>query len=820
MGMLLAAAKEALDPATQFVLVHHGVTGGAAAMAKTLFLETPAVTTRVIQVPPTEEAVAWVVAEVSTAARFDEICYDTTGIRRRPQLRPLPERTGPTRLPLSAEDVLLVTGGGKGITAECALGIAKDTGASVALLGRSDPDQDTELAANLERFAAAGVRFRYLRADVTVASEVQAAVAELGVVTAVLHGAGRNVPRKLADLDDEELRATLAPKLDGLRAVLDALDPSALRLLITFGSIIGRAGLAGEAHYATANAAVTEATVDFGKRYPGCRCLALEWSVWSGVGMGERLGVVESLRRDGITPISTEEGLALLRDVLATPDTPDVLVVTGRLTGIPTVELESRELPLLRFADRVLVDHPGIELVTEAELTTATDPYLAEHVLDGDQLFPAVLGMEAMAQVAAAVAGRDDIPAFEQAEFRRPIVVPVDGSTTIRIAALVRAPMTVEVVIRSAETGFQVDHFRATCRFPSPELPNDRAAQSSLSRLPLDPASELYGGTLFQGRRFQRLLGFREISATRYVADVAGVAGEEWFGTFLPGRLVLGDPGARDVFMQAVQGCRPDQMLLPVSIGRMVPVGLGDADTKRLTAVGVERAREEDAIVWDVTVRDETGKIVETWEGLRLQVVRARRDTGPWPAPLLGPYLERRAGDTLNGPALRIVVEPQGDSDRPQQTIVAVSRALGRETTVLHRPDGKPEVPGGEEVSVAHGAGLTLATVGEQVTCDVEPVVSRSDQDWRGLLGEDRYAFARLLVREHNEDLSLAATRVWCAAECVQKAGRPVEERLTLLEHESDGWVLFGAGDARVATYVTTVRRQEGQVVFAVRGGS
>jgi enediyne polyketide synthase len=284
---------------------------------------------------------------------------------------------------------------------------------------------------------------------------------------------------------------------------------------------------------------------------------------------------------------------------------------------------------------------------------------------------------------------------------------------------------------------------------------------------------------------------------------------------------VLGDPGARDVFMQAVQGCRPDQMLLPVSIGRVLPAVLGGAEAKRLTVVGIERDQEPDAIVWDVTVQDETGKVVESWQGLRLQVVRTGRDTGAWPDPLLGPYLERRAGDLLQGPVPRVVVEPHADStERPLWTSRAVGRLLGHETTVRHRPDGKPEVAEGVEISLAHGAGLTLAVAGERLTCDVEPVASRSEQEWLGLLGENRYALAGLLSRESSEDISVAATRVWCAAECAQKAGRPVEEPLTLLNHGPDGWVVLRTGDARIATYVTTLRHRDGQAVFAVRGGS
>ena len=70
-------------------------------------------------------------------------------------------------------------------------------------------------------WTAAGVRYRYVRADVTSAAEVQAAVGEvsdgLGAVTAVLHGAGRNEPAALASLDEDAFRRTLAPKIAGLR---------------------------------------------------------------------------------------------------------------------------------------------------------------------------------------------------------------------------------------------------------------------------------------------------------------------------------------------------------------------------------------------------------------------------------------------------------------------------------------------------------------------------------------------------------------------------------------------------------------------------
>ncbi|HST47052.1 type I polyketide synthase, partial [Jatrophihabitans sp.] len=282
--LMLAAARAvlALPAPARFVVV--GDRRGAAGLAKTLCLEAPAVATTVVTLPlPVDLAaeqvsavVPGIVADVAATAGFSEVSYDADGTRRVPVLRPVRLASG-GQPPLGPQDVLLVTGGGKGITAECALAIAQDTGAAIGLLGRSGPDTDPELAANLERMAAAGVRYRYVRADVTSADEVKAAVEEvrdvLGPVTGVLHGAGRNEPNSLLNLDQSAFEQTLAPKIGGLEAVLAATDPASLRLLVTFGSIIGRAGLRGEADYATANDWLTDLTYRVAEDYPDCRCV-------------------------------------------------------------------------------------------------------------------------------------------------------------------------------------------------------------------------------------------------------------------------------------------------------------------------------------------------------------------------------------------------------------------------------------------------------------------------------------------------------------------------------------------------------------------
>ncbi|MEV4943670.1 type I polyketide synthase [Streptomyces zaomyceticus] len=827
---VLAAAKSALagDRKRRFVLVQDG--RGAAALAKTLHLEAPHLRTTVVHTPASEEAVERVVAEVAATTRFAEVHYDEAGVRRVPTLRALPVEPERTDIPLDSSDVLLVTGGGKGISAECGLAIAQRTGAKLAVLGRSDPARDRELTENLDRMRDSGIRVHYARADVTVHEQVTAAVEELrealGPITGLLHGAGRNEPGALTALTPEDFDRTFDPKVDGLRTVLDAVGADGLKLLVTFGSIIGRAGLRGEAHYATANEWLADLTEDVARTHPNIRARCMEWSVWSGVGMGEKLSVVESLSREGITPVSPDQGVDILLRLIEDPDAPVVTVISGRTEGIDTVRRDLPELPLLRFTGNALVRYHGVELVTEVELNAGTDPYLADHLLDGNLLLPAVIGMEAMTQVASAVTGRTGIaPVIEGAKFLRPIVVPPAGSTRIRIAATVTGIDTVDVAIHAEDTGFVAEHFRARLIFggtPAPDGPPLQVPEDT-PVVPLDPAVDLYGGVLFQGARFQRLRRFHRAAARHVDAEVAVQQQPEgWFAGFLPGELLLADPGMRDALMHGNQVCVPDATLLPSGVERIHTLGSGDHVPERLRYTAVERSHDGDTYVYDIAVRDEDGTVVERWDGLTLHAVRKTDGSGPWVAPLLGPYLERSLEDVV-GSRIAVAVEPHGDApagsvaQRRGFTADAAARALGSPVAIRHRPDGRPELEPGRHMSMsaAHGLGVTLSAVSDtEVACDIEAVSMRSAHEWRGLLG-DHAPVAELVAKETGEAPDTAATRVWGAVECLRKAGIMAGAPLTVLPRRKDAWVVFAAGDLRIATFVTALRDALEPAVFA-----
>jgi enediyne polyketide synthase len=836
-GLLLAAARSVLSRTgkSRFVLVQHG--NGAAAFARTLHLEAPHVTTCVVNVPESHpQAIEWVVAEVSAAQGFVEAYYDAEGRRYEKVMRLLPTVDVSSELPITDADVLLVTGGGKGVTAECAIALAKESGARIVLLGRATPEKDAELAANLERMTAAGIVFKYIPADITDASAVRGAVRkaekEFGPVTSILHGAARNEPQLLTNLSEQSFRETLSVKVQGARHLLAAIDPEKLRLFVAFGSVIGRSGLPGESDYALANEWLTRLVEDWKAAHPSCRCLAVEWSIWSEIGMGARLARKDRLVRDGIEPIAPEKGVATLLSLLRqaidpTSGEPTSVVVMGRYSDLPTFEIERPELPFLRFLEKFKVYYPQIELVSDVDLSQSTDPYLNDHKFQGSRLLPAVIGLEAMAQAAAAVWGSLERPAFKEIEFNHPVVISETATLPIRLAALVRAPGLVEVVLRSAETGFQLDHFRALCEFGHSRNGFSSGANafrnygSSVERMALDPSRDLYGNLLFQTGRFQRVDNYRHLSALECFAEIAADGHTAWFIHHLPDGLLLGDPGARDAALHAIQACIPHRTVLPVGAASLQFDEKRTTNTEPLFISARERSSTENSFIYDLDILSADGVIRESWRGLKLQAVGE-----PMPSPrheaLLGPYLERRVRDLIKGSDLTIALQRDAlqcdeSPDHQLRSDRAIQTALGMSAAITRRHDGKPEVHTGQSVSASHCGDLTMAVVGSRpVGCDFEQVEDRPPSVWRALLGDARFELAQLIESRTLESGAISATRVWSAGEALKKVGATTTAPLVFVSATTDGFVLLSSGTFRVVTYVTQLRELEGKFVIAV----
>jgi len=376
----------------------------------------------------------------------------------------------------------------------------------------------------------------------------------------------------------------------------------------------------------------------------------------------------------------------------------------------------------------------------------------------------------------------------------------------------------VDVVVRSEETGYQVDHYRATCRFGrSPAAPVKRLDLTlcACERLPLNPQSDLYGGLLFHSGRFCRLLGYRRLNALECVAEISPGDPSAWFGPYLPADLLLGDPAERDAAIHAIQACIPHARILPTGIDRLSIQTISSGSAKWVWAK--ERQRQGDHFIYDVTVTNIDGQVLEEWEGLRLRAVGNIPPPTSWIEPLVVPYIERRLQELLPAAPVAVALERNANLPRPARSDLAIHHALGARVPIWKRPDGKPDVNGSASVSAAHSGDITLAVSGQgSLGCDLETVADRPLSVWQDLVGRERVGLAERIADEMAEDLQLAATRIWVAIECLKKAGASVAMPLTLDSVHADGWLFLQAGTMAVATWVAALSGETKRFVFGI----
>ncbi len=525
--------------------------------------------------------------------------------------------------------------------------------------------------------------------------------------------------------------------------------------------------------------------------------------------MGERLGTVEKLRNEGITPISPDIGIKYLHLLLNQSLPTASVIIAGRFGEPPTLSLKPQELSFFRFLETKKVHYTGIELITEAELSLDNDPYLQDHVYQGEYIFPGVLGLEAIAQVATALlptlARKEDqtlnkgenqdppsVPlnkgetgglTFESVKFNRPIVVSADQPLKIQIATLITDSGKVKAVIRCANTGFSIDHFEAIISHSSLGVPDCRpmippvSLKEGKNNPQINPDTDLYGHLLFHKARFQRIKGYSHLKATECIAEINIEQKTAWFSRYLPQSLILGDAGARDAVIHALQACVPHATILPTGIERLTVYSVNLGENQFVSAK--ERLHQGDTFVYDVEVLDNDGNLLEVWQGLELKVIKHRNPQYPCILALLPCYLERKIKEVMPNVDLTLILDRDATVERRFRSDRSLGMLTSSPSVIQRRGDGKPELSDNEAVSVSHAEDLTLVLKGAS-GCDLEPIIPRDVEMWRDLLGENSFNLAEVISQENHEDFNIAATRIWSAKESIKKAGLSLDIPLTL----------------------------------------
>jgi|GEM_PF-1888185 len=804
---LLASAQQAIaDPEIKKVIVLQYESGTqGAGFAKCLSIEDNGLHVTVITLPHGIDDLSLIEAGCQCKARFLELKYGDNGMWYEAELALLNSDQNGYDLHLGESDVVLVTGGAKGITSECVMRMAQSYNCKYVIWGRSDPKKDDILAASLQRFKKCGLRFEYQIVDILHTSSVVLKIAEIekriGKITGFIHGAGTNIPELIVSTTDKSnYDDVINAKITCYLHLLNAFAPNQLKLLVGFSSIIGRIGLQGESAYAFANENMSLITETFKAKQTNCHCISIESTIWSGVGMGQRLGRVDILETIGVVPMTIDQGVDAFADLLSHKFDHVAIVLSGRTNDMHTIRHPEPVFEYSRFIETKLVAHKDIEFVFACALSLTSDPYMRNHVYQKQYLFPAVMSIEAMANVVVAFNGAQKGFCLKDIQLLKPIIVPERGHLSIRIAALKNKDGSISMAIRSEATQFLQDHVTANY-VPSLPLSTQRhelaTAWQGDQMNALDDASGLYGTLFFNQGSFKRINKYHQLASKQCWVEMIASDNKYWFSHFMPQKLVLGDPGTRDAAIHAIQACLPHKRLLPISVNTITTVGIENGVTHFVHAI--ERYYENDIYVYDVRLFNAQGVEIEKWEGLTLKVFE-ELDMCDMPIAVLNTYFKRKLQSLLQSDDFAIYLT---DTDNEPSGGIHD-----------YRGDGKPTLVSGRHISFSHTNGLTLSFESNQVvSCDIEAVVPRKTNVWEGMLGKS-LPMALLLVKTSEMDMDESSTVTWSVMECLKKAGVPIETPVTFVSQEGFNWYVFKTAKAKIFTYCSRIDGVSQKIVF------
>jgi NAD(P)-dependent dehydrogenase (short-subunit alcohol dehydrogenase family) len=443
----------------------------------------------------------------------------------------LPEPAGAG--PFAPDDVVVLSGGARGITAEVAVALARAFRPMLILLGRSpepqaEPDwlvpltgevevkralalrangnasprllaeQYRHIAAGrevrhtLSRIKAAGGRAVYRTVDVRdgagVASILAAVRQEFGPVRGLVHGAGVLADARIENKSDEQFQHVYGTKVVGLRNLLAGLNPHELRALILFSSSTGRFGRAGQADYAASNEVLNKTAQAYSRCLPGCRVVAINWGPWDG-GMVTS-GLKKLFEKEGIGLIAPPEGAEyLVRELRAGSGAEVIVQAPGRAAAVPAARIP-------------------LPVAFERTMGVADFPVLGDHVLDGRPVVPAALLLEYLSH--AALHHNPGLRFHGCDDFRILHGVVLDGPAAVVRAGAAKAVFrdgrfVAPVELRGQHGGQEVLHARAEVvlsdELPAPPPPIRLGDLAPYEATP----SAIYRDQLFHGPMMQAI---------------------------------------------------------------------------------------------------------------------------------------------------------------------------------------------------------------------------------------------------------------------------------------------------------------------------
>jgi len=578
--------------------IANAVTGGLAALAKTASIEWESVCCRAIDIVPdwknNKDIAKAVVAELVNPDPSGpvEIGLDKNlppGSRFTLKLESSPYQPAQKiRLDLNNGDVVVVTGGARGITASAVQALAKHTDATLILLGRSpDPSSspepkwletldeeaiikkailenelDTqnaspimlekaykkhmanrEISRNLEKLRQNGTSAFYFSADIRKPEQLNRVLDDVrsahGPIKGIIHGAGVLDDRLIKDKTINQFERVFDTKVKGLFTLLESTKNDNLRYLVLFSSIAARIGNRGQVDYAMANEVLNKIARKESLLRPDCRVVSINWGPWDG-GM-----VTPSLKREfkknKIELIPRDAGsMCMLYEMMGDKNYPTEIVVGGN----------------------IIPDKEKLSLTFKREIDVKQYPVLESHILDGSPVVPFALMAEWLGHGALHnnpglfLYGLDDIRILNgiKLEHNKKLIRLMTGKARKKGSIF-----EVNVEIRDGiKSGIEVIHTRAkailTDKFSQPPILDISAYMDSKAYF--RSMDEVYDKILFHGVALRGIKEIISCSSKGILARISSAPSPvKWMKEPLRSKWI-GDPLVLDsAFQMAIIWC-------------------------------------------------------------------------------------------------------------------------------------------------------------------------------------------------------------------------------------------------------------------------
>ena len=297
---------------------------------------------------------------------------------------------------------------------------------------------------NLQKLRDLGSEVEYYHCDVLNSSMVKEVCTKIkaknGRVDGLIHFAGLERSKLIYDKDPAEYYRIFDVKATSFASFLANNIVRDDGFFAFASSIAGKYGNLGQSDYASANDYLAKSA--FSLTNQGYRAIAIAMSAYKNVGMGVRAGVETFLKSNGVDFVDPEDGMQIFLDEIVYGDVPEIVLTgsLGRLDWDHQLRFEMDEIvpegahaapqggndrgqggaapaapaPAAAQPDPAQATHflgkvgtlaKNQALHAEKEFNLQSDPYLADHAIEGTPYVPGVMGIETFVETATALGG-------------------------------------------------------------------------------------------------------------------------------------------------------------------------------------------------------------------------------------------------------------------------------------------------------------------------------------------------------------------------------------------------------------------------------